>query len=275
MRLLAWIVPLLAAVPMSRGQQPPAPGSNECFMLLSQSDRLVEHGMLEHAEELLRRGLSCQERQVPADHPELAADYQKLAELTRWRGGFTEAEGHLRRAVAILSGAGEPYGGELASAYNRLAQVCFDQGRYYEAEPLVRKSKDLAEAAGGRGSEGVAIALNTLGSLHAALKDLEGAEREFRKALAVQKTAGRRNENTATLLHNLATTRFDRGFPQEAEELYLESLRLQEELFGPDRPELRRTLEAYARTLKRNGRKTEARLVLGRPRAFDSARPIP
>jgi len=239
---------------MSRAQEPTAPRLGQCSSLLSQGDGHFERGALVLAEDFLRRGLSCQEREMPLDHPEIATSYDKLAELTRLRGSFAEAESLLRKAVTIWSGTGS-HSADLATAYNRLAHVYYDQRRYYEAEPLARKSKQLAEAACGAGSEDVAIALNTLGMLHAALKDSEGAEREFRRALALQNDAGRRNVHTAGLLHNLASVRFNQGFAREAEQLYGESLELLEQLVGPDSPELRITLEAYAKSVKRNGRK--------------------
>lgn len=262
------LLALLAVVLLTGKQLPGLPTTTGCLSLLSQSDRYVEHRMFKEAEQALHRGLACQEKQVPMDALELADSYEKLAELMRWRGALKESEGYLRKALSIRSGVAGFDGNDLACTYNRLAQVLFAQRRYYEAEPAARKSKELAEVSSGPKSEGAAIALNTLGSLHAALEDLEGAERQFSMGLHIQRTAARRNANTATLLHNLATVRLDRGFAAEAEELYLESLQLQEELFGRNSPELMRTLEAYANALTQNGRKAQAREMKSRVRAF-------
>ena len=268
----AILITLAVAASALPGQQPALPaGTSECFELESQSERFFQQGLYGPAEVLLRRGISCEERLLPAGHPQLATSYFRLGELTLLRRSFEDAEGLIRTALAIWSLQAESQGEHLALAYNKLAHVYYDQRRYYEAEPWARKAKTLAETASGAGSEGVAIALNTLGSLHAALKDPEGAEREFRRALAVQTAAGRRNFYTSNLLHNLATIRLDRGFPREAEELYRESLHMQEEWFGQEHPQMARTLEAYAKAVKKNGRKVEARGLTRRAHALTAA----
>ena len=114
MRRASWMVLLMAALSVSRAQQPTAPGSSQCSSLLSQGDRHFERGTFVLAEDLLRRGLSCQEREMPADHPEIATSYEKLASSLDCGGRFAESESLLRKAVAIWSGTGS-HSAELAS----------------------------------------------------------------------------------------------------------------------------------------------------------------
>lgn len=269
----AILVSLGAAVTLLQGQQgttlPEKP--EECFAIVKQGDRFFLQGKYSVAEGLIRRGISCEERLLPAGHPELANGYDKLSELARRRGGFEEAEKFLRTALAIWSLQPESHVQEVVHGYCRMAQILYDQKRYYEAEPVARMAKVLAESTSGANGEDVAIALNTLGLLHAAVKDRDGAERELRKALAIQRSAGRRNLHTADILYNLATIVLNLGFPAEAEKLYRESLELQEKLVGEGHPRQRRLLEGYAKAVRRNGRKAEAAQLMRRARSLSIA----
>src|SRR4051794_13663408 len=75
----------------------------ECSSLLSASENLYWRGAYHQAEESQRRALKCQEKSLSARHPDLAASYDRLAELLRLRRRFRDAESLLKKAVAIWS----------------------------------------------------------------------------------------------------------------------------------------------------------------------------
>jgi tetratricopeptide (TPR) repeat protein len=243
---------------------------DECLPLLSQGESYYRRGAYDQAEDFERRALTCQELRLPLGHPDLAASYDRLAELSRLRRKFREAENFAKKALTIWSEDPEGYAADLAEASNGLALIYFGQRRYREAVALALEAKTLWEKAQGPESFGVVRSLNTLTVLHLAAKDFTTAERYCRLALGFQNAAARQDLLTAGLLHNLANIRFQSGFATEAERLYRESLRLQEELLNPHHPALAATLEAYAKVLKRNGRRTEARRL--KSRAYDLPR---
>ena len=241
-----------------------AQDTGDCQPLVSQSESLYQQGAYAQAEAWHRRALRCQETLLPPGHPDLAESYDRLAELTRLRRQFREAESLLGRALAIWSHNPDLYYAKLADARNGLALVYHEQRRYVEAEVQAREAKAIWEKAHGPFSFGVASTLNTIGCLYSALKDFVAAERNFRLGLDAQKTGGRWDLLTATLIHNIASTRYQMGFTLEAERLYRESLSLQEGLLPLHHPQLAKTREAYVKALKKNGMKAEARLLTKR-----------
>jgi tetratricopeptide (TPR) repeat protein len=257
-------VVLLSLGWIARGQQAQHTlATSDCSSSLSQSENLYRRGDYDQAEEAQRRTITCQEKSLSPRHPDLAASYDRLAELLRLRRRFREAETLLKKAVAIWSDDPNPNAANLAEARNGLALVYYDQRRYREAEAEAREAKTMWERADGPGSFGVASALNTLGFLFGALEDFAIADRTFVLALDIQKAGGRRDLLTASLLHNLASTRYQRGFAIEAEALYRESLCLQEELLSPQHPHLRRTMKAYSKVTKRKSTARPLRCVDG------------
>lgn len=88
------------------------------------------------------------ERAHGKDHPLLAPCLNQLALTEAARGGFAEAEAHLRRSVAILEKAmpGTPV---LAFTLSVFAHFLRDRGRHAEAEPLVRRVLTILEDAHG------------------------------------------------------------------------------------------------------------------------------
>jgi len=237
---------------------------DECLSLLSQSESYYRRGVYDQAENFERRALICQELQLPPGHPDLAATYDRLAELCRLRRKFRDAENFAKKALTIWSKEPESHAADLAEANNGLALIYLGQRRYREAVALALEAKTLWEKAQGPKSFGVVSALNALAALHLAVKDFITAERYCRLALEFQNGAARQDLVTASLLHNLANIRLQSGFATEAEGLYRESLRLQEESLNPQHPALAATLEAYAKVLKRNGKRAEARRLKSR-----------
>jgi tetratricopeptide (TPR) repeat protein len=236
---------------------------SDCSSSLSESESLYRRGIYSQAAEAQRRAVKCQEKSLSPRDPDLAASYDRLAELLQLRRRYRDAETLLKKALAIWSDNPEGNAANLAEARNGLALVYYHQRRYREAEAQAREAKTMWERADGPGSFGVASALNTLGFLFGALQDFPTADRTFLLALDIQKAGGRRDLLTASLLHNLATTRYQTGFAIDAEALYRESLCLQEELLSPEHPLLRKTIKAYAKVVKGKSANRTPRCVKG------------
>jgi len=76
------------------------------------------------------------EKAYGAEHPNLAASLNNLAEFYRDRRRHAEAEPLFRRALAILEKAPGARHSQLAATLNNLAGLYKAQTRYTDAEPL-------------------------------------------------------------------------------------------------------------------------------------------
>jgi Flp pilus assembly protein TadD len=99
--------------------------------------------------------------------------------------------------------------------------------RLREVLPLLRESAELTRQEVGEDSANYVAALNELGSLLRTLKELDGSEKEFRKAAQIEAaTRGRESADYATCINNLAGTYRLKGDYQQAESLFLEALKI-------------------------------------------------
>jgi tetratricopeptide (TPR) repeat protein len=227
--------------------------------LVNEAEIRFVRGEYAESYRLERGALACHEAKLqPADPPARPAILSRLGQLSRLQGHLSEAETWLKQAVETSErdlGAPDTVG--YVSALVGLATVRSERRRHVDAEPLVRRAIEVC----GRLPETVKCqqsALNTLGALHAGMEDAEGAERVYRRALALDHGA-EPDAITATLLHNLATVQFDLGWTADAERHYRDALTLQRRLFPQGHPDIDGTIDALQLLLRRSGRKQEAR----------------
>src|SRR6516164_126553 len=98
------------------------------------------HGHYAEAEPLYKRVLEIREKALGANHLDVAASLNNLAELYRTEDRYAEAEPLFKRALTIKEKA---LGGEdprLVRNLNDLAGLYWHEGRYAEAEPLFRRA---------------------------------------------------------------------------------------------------------------------------------------
>jgi tetratricopeptide (TPR) repeat protein len=81
-------------------------------------------------EPLYLRALAIRERSLGAEHPDVAASLDSLAEIQRDKGRFDEAEQLYKRALAIRENKLGPAHPEVARSLTNLAETCFSQRRY-------------------------------------------------------------------------------------------------------------------------------------------------
>lgn len=118
-------------------------------------------------------------------------------------------------------------GGDLNAAIPLMQRAVAMQRQLRGAEP----HPDLAEA------------LSDMGMLLQRNGDIDGTEKYFREALAMnRRLLGDKHPEIATGLENLASTLQDKGDFAEAERLYRMSLEMRRELLGANHPEVGHTL---------------------------------
>ena len=100
--------------------------SDVATQLNNQAQSLYTQGKYDEAEQLFRRVLEIDEKDLGQDHPDVAACLNNLALLLKTQGKYIEAEALNRRALSILE---KQYGREdpdVASCLNNLASVLRD-----------------------------------------------------------------------------------------------------------------------------------------------------
>ena len=140
----------------------------------------------------------------------LAAPYPDATVLHNWAAGIEQsspeqAERLYRRALAIREKALPSGDVDLATTRLNLAGLLIERGDHQGAEPLALSALGAFERSkapvGGRAG----LACGVLGAARAMQGDTAGAERYFRRALAIaEKVHGARSEETAAALENLA-----------------------------------------------------------------------
>ena len=149
----------------------------------------------------------------------------------------------------------------VADAALFLGSSLYEQGRYRESAGAYRKALSV------RGED--ATTLNNLAVSLGLAADYAGAERLFRRALAInEKTLGPDNPATATSLGNLAAVLMAVGEYEGAEPLLRRALAVEEKAEGPDHPHAASSLNAFGVWLKTKGDYAGAESVFRRALAI-------
>ena len=124
--------------------------------------QLYGQGQYARASELLQEALAIDREILGEGHPEIANNYNNLAETLRAQGKQAEAEDMHRRALAIWLKAlpeGHPH---IATSYNNLAVTLEVQGKYAEAEAMHRRALEFQLKALGEDHPDTAFSYNNL-----------------------------------------------------------------------------------------------------------------
>jgi tetratricopeptide (TPR) repeat protein len=158
-----------------------------------------------------------------------------------------EAEGLLRRALAIEEKAFGPDHPNVAIALNNIADALSHMGRNKEAEQLFRRSLAIREKGLGPNHIDVAVSFDNLAVLLGDDNRYSEAEPLARRSLNIRESAlGEGHPLIANSLNNLAVILDNTGRPLEAEPLLKRALEIRSGALGERHPDVANSLSNLA-----------------------------
>lgn len=191
---------------------------------------------------------------------------------------FEEAEAPLRRALALVRGAGDAVeqSDRLANEANILSQlggVLSELGRYAEAAAAHRESHELALRQGAGAERAALRALNNMAAMSVALGQPDEANAVWRSAVEqARRLVPPDDELLAETLHNLGTSLAQRGDFAGAAPLLREAVALTEAALGESHEQVAASLTTLANVLAAAGARAEAEPLLRRALQINCAR---
>jgi CHAT domain-containing protein/tetratricopeptide (TPR) repeat protein len=258
----------MAAVFMLLGA-PQARTEESIETLGAQFAELVRQQKLTEAADVVRRMLSVAEKELGAEHPDLAPTLESLALLYKTLQRPSDAEPLLLRALAIREKATGADTAELAGVLSELADVQQTLGRYAEAERNLKRLVGIEERRHGADHPDLAVALQKYGNLAFIQGRNADAGDALRRALAIrEKALGAENPLVAQTLTSLAYVLQNEGRYAEAESASARALDIRRKALGDDHPEVGNSLNALAQTQLLLGRYDEAEINFKRALAL-------
>ena len=172
------------------------------------------------AERDYREAVSLVERLPDADARTLAQGLTGLADALRQQGKLEEAAAYYRRGLPVAEHAYVPPSAALGRILNNYGQVLLLEGRFTEAIPLLERAVATSSAALGEDVLPVGIACDNLAQAQMQTGDHAGAERSFRRALAIlERTVPPDHPELQACLNNYAVFLRLNNRPAEAKRL--------------------------------------------------------
>jgi eukaryotic-like serine/threonine-protein kinase len=256
-------------------------------------------GLFDQASSLARRSYDLANKTLGEKDSETQNDLELLAELSRDKGQYSEAEPILTKLAAIRRktlGENNPLVartlGELGECFyweakddqaisilqqalaidkragpdygagdrNYLALALERKGDFDEARQFLQESVDINRRNPGIYSQDYAISLSNLGSALIDRGDLSGAESKLRESLAIRrKILGPGHPDLIYSLNNLGYVLLERGDWQPAEPYIKEALDISLLRLGANHPRVATEMNNWARVLQAKGNYVEAR----------------
>jgi serine/threonine-protein kinase len=202
----------------------------------------TELGLYDEARPLLKEALALRQRLLGRDHLQVAETLARLGNVARL-SGQADPVPLLRRALLIREahpGAGSP---DVADLLNVLGTALAAQGRSAEAESLLRRCLALREERWGARDVRVAQVLHNLSGLAWQSGRLDEAQQLLRRALAIREAAlPADDQDLAGSREALALVLLWQRDTDEAVRLLKQVAAAREKVYGPNHPELARTL---------------------------------
>jgi tetratricopeptide (TPR) repeat protein len=205
--------------------------------------------------------LRIQEPASGRDHPDVATQLNKLANLYTDQEKYGETEPLYQRTLRIQEQALGQEHPDIAATLNNLAELYREQGRDGEAEPLYQRAIRIWEASLGPEHLSTAQGLNNLALIYTAQGKYGEAEQLHQRALHIREQAlGPEHPDVAASLTNLAVLSGVQGNYFEAELLVMHALEIVERTLGPQHPQTRAYYQFYGTILREIRREEEAKL---------------
>ena len=201
----------------------------------------------ESAQKWAEACLDYAERQLGADHPDVATSLNNLAGLYYSQGRYSEAEPLHQRALEIRErqlGAEHP---DVTTSLNNLAELYYSQGRYSEAEPLHQRALEIWERQLGAEHPHFATSLNNLAKLYRAQGRYSEAEPLYQRALEIyERQLGPEHPDVAISLGNLGLLYVSLERYAEVEPLYVRAFQIFHSRLGYEHPHTQETVRRFA-----------------------------
>lgn len=218
-------------------------------------------GSYRRADDLIRRslGLSVKNPETRARQLGVLASSQAL------QGNYDQAVGLFARAQQTLGPpekAGDP------GLYSRLlvgrAESLAALEKYSEAKPLIAQALAWDTRIEGPQGQSVARDLEAAGLTAQFANELGSARGDYERALVIRLTQGRLHPKVSEDLNELGTVAYLQHDSAGAERYWRQSLALDEQVLGPNHPDLAATLNNLARVMLEQRKFREALPLLTR-----------
>ena len=231
----------------------------EARKLYEDARRLERAGKYDEALPLVERVLQTREMALGAEHRDVAAAINRLAELYWQKSDYAKAEPLHQRALAIREKAFGPEHPEVASSLNNLANLYRRKGDYTRAESLLLRALAIREKAFGPEHLYVAGSLNNLANIYSDRGDDAKAEPLYQRALAIhEKALGPEHPSVALILNTFASFYLYRKEYVKAEPLCRRALDIYEKALGPEHPEVANALSNLGSVYRAMGEDAKA-----------------
>lgn len=197
-------------------------------------------------------------------HPWVGEDYVSLANCYNIRGAYRKAIRYANRALQILKVSYGEEAQEVARTLNVLGYASLKSEQLDEAESYYRQAAGYTRTLIKKNSAYRSLiihvdALNFLGDIHSLKEEHEAAVGYHRQALkALERWEQPQNYYLARTYYQLGMAYFLRESPEEAEQAFVQSRRLFEDIYPPGHPELSDLLRWQGKLRLRMGREEEA-----------------
>ena len=213
-------------------------------LLFSMATAYDNLGLFDRATPLYRESEDLSLDLLGPEAAETSAVRTALANNLWERGDYAAADSVFQ--VAIPGFVGHP--NQYAAALSNRGRALMRLGRLAEARAAYEESLRLQDDLSGDRRPSRAVILSTLGQIALDADDREGAEAYSRRAVAIDRELESEGRGSlSSSLQNLGAILVSQRRLDEAEELLLEALGLEEERLGPTHPDLTATVGELSR----------------------------
>ena len=248
---LQWFVPLRSHVLSAGGFAEEAGVQDAASLLGNFGYYLQKIADYQGAKAAFERALEIFEKQLGADHPNIAIVVNNLGIVLQDLGDLPGARTAFERALKIDEAAYGPDHPNVAIRLNNLGVVLKDLGDLPGARAACERALKIGEATYGPNHPQVAIYVNNLGRVLETLGDLAGAGVAYKRALEIDEAAfGPDHPGVALAVNNLGMVLKELGDLAEARAAFERALKIDEATFGPDHPSVARDVNNLGLALK-------------------------
>jgi serine/threonine protein kinase len=225
-------------------------------------------GRRPEAERLLRQSLEQRRHLFGPHHPEVAQGLIALGQLRSEEGRYDEAEAMLREGLAETQAHHPPQSLPLGRALVALAKVLEQRGAYEKAITILEQALPIFEAAAPESGE-LSDCLGSLANDHFYLKRYDTSRALNQRGIDIdRRLGGQRLPSLSAGLFNLGAIAAALDRHAEAERLYREGLAITISYYGDGHVRAAYDYTMLARSVNRQGRPDEARILLDRALAI-------